>query len=176
MGSHETFTAAVKHVLQVFQECQITYALAGGLAYSALVEPRATLDLDFLILLPNEAIRDFWRRLENHFESLLVHQAPMQFARATIWRAVSFQNGRELILDFLLADSPFHQNALQRALTLDFLGSTLKVVTLEDLVLLKKCANRPQDLADLAKIHAMFQETLDHAYLAYWAQALHLTL
>jgi predicted nucleotidyltransferase len=174
MEINDTLTEHLKTILKALQECRIEYALAGGLAYSALVEPRATMDIDLLILLQDKSIQDFFHLLQERFDSLIVHKEPMQFHLVKIWRAVSFKNNRELILDFLLAESPFHQNALQRAIKLEFSGITLKVITLEDLILLKQCANRPQDVADVANIYAMFKDEIDHNYIEFWSKKLNI--
>ncbi|MBD3305050.1 hypothetical protein GF339_01735 [candidate division KSB3 bacterium] len=174
MGIHDTLTAQLQNVLQVLEACQVKYALAGGLAYSALVEPRATMDIDLLIMLQETSLREILRRLEPSVDSLIAHQAPMQFHRVKIWRVVLFKHNRELILDLLLAESPFHQNALERAVPLDFLGISVNVVTLEDLMLLKKSANRPQDMADVANIYATFGDELDQEYLEFWSNILNL--
>jgi hypothetical protein len=73
------------------------------------------MDIDLLIMLQDKPIQDFFHLVQARFESLVVHPEPRQFHFVKIWRAVSFQNTRELILDFLLAESPFHQHVLQRA-------------------------------------------------------------
>ncbi len=172
MGINETLTEYLRNVLKVLQEGQIEYALAGGLAFSALVEPRATMDIDLLIMIQEKPVQDFFRLLEKHFESLFIHKEPMQFSMIKIWRAVSFKNNTELMLDFLLAESQFHRNVLDRAIELDFLGTTLKVVTLEDLILLKKCANRSQDIVDIENIYVSFDDELDHDYVEYWSKEL----
>lgn len=172
MEINDTLTEYLKNVLKVLQEDQIEYALAGGLAYSALVEPRATMDIDLLVMLRATSIQDFFHRLDEQFDSIVMHKEPMQFHLIKIWRAVSFKNNREIILDFLLAESQFHQNVLKRAIKLDFWGLPLKVVTLEDLILLKKCANRPQDIADVANIYTRFNDEIDHDYVEFWSKKL----
>lgn len=174
MGFNTTLIEHLKTVLHVLEEAQIPYALAGGLAYSALVEPRATLDIDLLIMLAQHDIQPIIQCLELHFDTVIAHQKPMRFRQLCIWRVVSVKNQYDIILDFLLAESPFHQSALKRASVLEVWGMPIRMVRIEDLVLLKQCADRPQDRVDLARIAEVFKDRLDHAYLAYWTDILQL--
>jgi len=48
----------------------------------------------------------------------------------------------------------------------------LHIVTLEDLIILKQCANRDQDKIDVNNIYARFKEKLDHKYIGKWLNKL----
>ena len=48
MDVKETLIDQLKKIVQFLNKQRIDYALAGGLAFSALVEPRATMDIDIL--------------------------------------------------------------------------------------------------------------------------------
>lgn len=172
MGINETLIDHLRSILQVLQQLRMKYALAGGLAFSALIEPRATVDIDLLVLFEHTSIHDVFHALEPAFDALLVHDAPMPFHGITIWRAVGFKHQREIILDFLLAASEFDRQVLQRAISLEFMGMELRVVTCEDLILLKKCAHRDQDLVDITRIYQRFHDEINHEYIAYWSQKL----
>ena len=172
MGINETLIDHLRNILQVLQRLRINYALAGGLAFSALIEPRATVDIDLLVLFEHTSVHALFHALESAFDALLVHDAPMPFRGITIWRAVGFKHQREIILDLLLAASEFHRQALQRAIALDFMGMEIRVVTCEDLILLKKCAYRDQDIVDITRIYQRFHDEIDHEYIAYWSQKL----
>jgi hypothetical protein len=54
----------------------------------------------------------------------------------------------------------------------DFAGIALPIVTIEDLVLLKALADRPQDRADIAGVLAEHGRALDRAYLRHWGSRL----
>ncbi len=155
-------------VIRVLNEQRYEYALAGGLAYSALVAPRATLDIDVLVLMPDRpplALFDGLRSALGVFEP---HPAPMVFKRATIWRAIGGSREREITVDFLLAETEFHRSALERKRTVEFVGLSLPLVAPEDLVLLKALADRPQDRADIDGIFAAYGAALDRDYLTAW--------
>lgn len=176
MDIKETLIDQLKKVVQFLNKQQIDYALAGGLAFSALVEPRATMDIDILIMTKEKEMPGLIDLLGEEFESIIPHKEPMRFDLIKIWRVVSLIDDREMILDFLLAESKFYKNVIERALTIDFFESKLKIVTLEDLVLLKNCAKRAQDIADLDKIYTTFKNEIDHGYVESWSDKLDISL
>lgn len=150
MGVKETLTDQLKRIVQFLNKQKIDYALAGGLAFSALVESIVTMDIDLIVMIKEKQLNDFKDLLKHEFESIITHKEPMQFNLVKIWR----------VINFILAESKFHKNAIERAFEIEFLGSKLKVITLEDLILLKNCANRTQDLADLDKIYETYDARL----------------
>ena len=68
------------------------YALAGGLAYSALVEPRATMDIDVLVILDEVKLRNVVGEIEKRYDSVVVHRAEA-FNSTRIWRMVCVRRG-----------------------------------------------------------------------------------
>lgn len=146
----------------------VPHALAGGLAFSALVEPRATVDIDFLVLAQPDRKPHILSALGLCFDALLPHAEPMRFERASIWRVVGIKGNRELLLDFLLGEDPFHREALTRSTRLSFHGHELHLVTLEDLYILKARAGRPQDRLDIETIERLKGPQLDRSYLRRW--------
>ncbi len=176
MGVKETLTDQLKKIVQFLNKQKIDYALAVGLAFSALVEPRATMDIDLIVMIKEKQLNDFKTLLKHEFESIITHKGPMQFNLVKIWRVINFIEDREMIFDFILAESKFHKNTIERAFEIEFFGSKLKVITLEDLILLKNCANRTQDLADLDKIYEIYNDEIDYGYLKIWSDELNISL
>lgn len=175
MDIDATLTSHLQNVVRVLTEANLRYALAGGLAYSTLVVPRATMDIDVLILLEDASIQQVFERLVFYFDEFHPQHYPVKFALMQIWRTVGIVRQQQVILDFLLAESDFHRSALNRALTIDFRGTPLHIVTLEDLLLLKRCAHRPHDEADIQTIYHLFEQELDQVYITRWQQRLKLT-
>jgi predicted nucleotidyltransferase len=176
MGVKETLTEQLKRIVRFLNEQKIDYALAGGLAFSALVEPRATIDIDLVVMMGESQLSDFKDRLKHEFRSILTHKEPIEFKRAKIWRAVNLIEDLELIFDFIFAESEFYRNVIERAFEIEFFGSKIKIVTLEDLILLKNIAYRKQDLADLDKIYQTYNYEIDDEYLKAWAKELNIRL
>jgi hypothetical protein len=165
-------TAVLTAVIRGLHGQRVDFALAGGLAYSALVTPRATVDIDVLILMPTRPPTDLFEGLRAALPVFRPHDQPMVFRRATIWRALGGEPGREIVLDFILAENDFHRSALARKRTVAFAGMALPIVAIEDLVLLKALAGRAQDRADIEGVLTGAGITLDREYLDQWARRL----
>lgn len=130
----------------------VEYALAGGWAFSALVEPRATTDIDILILLDPPSQATIQSLVSAVFSSTIVHPSPMKVKGVSIWRCMGLRGRQEVIVDFLVADSVFLQSAISRRRQILLGDQIVAVLTLEDLILRKMIAGRLQDQADLEKI------------------------
>ncbi|MBW2012206.1 MAG: nucleotidyltransferase [Deltaproteobacteria bacterium] len=176
MDIKETLINQLKKIVKFLNKQNIDYALAGGLAFSALVEPRATMDIDIILMIKEEQLSGFTKLLEGEFESIIAHKEPMHFNLIKIWRVINFTDDREMIFDFILAESKYHKNVIERAFEIDFFETTLKVITLEDLILLKNCAKRAQDIADLNKIYKALDDEINHEYLKFWSDKLNISL
>ena len=168
MAAQSFLITVLADVIRGMNDRGTEYALAGGLAYGALVEPRATTDVDLLILLDRPARETVATLFSSVFESVIPHSEPMVFKRLSIWRVVGMREGREVIVDLLLAQSDFLKSALERKRTVDFQGLALPIVTLEDLIILKAIAGRLQDRADIEKITQRPELRVDWDYVREW--------
>ncbi len=169
MASESFLIRALSDIISSLNRRGIEYALAGGWAYSALVEPRATTDIDLLILIKHpsrEAISDLLSPL---FSSVIVHQAPIALKGISIWRAVGISQDQEVVVDLLLADSEYLRQALCRRQTVEFDDLPVAILTLEDLIILKTLAGRLQDQADLGRIESRKGDLqIDWSYVQRW--------
>lgn len=169
MASESFLVEALSDLITDFNCRRVEYALAGGWAYSALVEPRATTDIDLLILVEQPSPETIQRLLAPVFDTAVVHPAPMLFRGISIWRSVAMRKEQEVVVDLLLADSAFLRAALARRRTVALGALQVPILTLEDLILLKTLAGRLQDLADLEKIETRKTELqIDWNYVAEW--------
>lgn len=151
----------------------MAYALAGGWAYSALVEPRATTDIDLLILLEPPSREQVQTLVSSLFDSTIIHPAPMVFQGISIWRIVGIRSGQEVIVDFLLANSAYLRTALERRHMVAFGALQVPMLSIEDLMILKMVAGRLQDRAYLEKIHARQADLhVDWTYVDQWKTTL----
>lgn len=173
---YEPFLISVlTDVVRVLHEHRFDYALAGGLAYSALVEPRATMDIDLLIVVEGAPPSALFQAMGPVFDAFTPHANPMRFKNLTVWRAVGIREKKEMIVDFLLAESDFHRTALSRKRVVEWSGLPLPIVTPEDLLILKALGGRLRDQADIEGIKASYGQRLDRKYLASWKQRLGLS-
>jgi hypothetical protein len=138
-----------------------------------LVEPRATTDIDLLILLEQPSREHVQALVSSLFDSTVIHPAPMVFQGISIWRVVGIRSDQEVIVDLLLADSAYLRAALARARAIPFGTLLVPILTLEDLIILKTLAGRLQDRADLEKICARQADLrIDWAYVDHWKETL----
>jgi len=169
MASDTTLVSTLLKIVRHLNQARLQYALAGGWAYSALVEPRATTDIDLLIVLPDTSREAIGRLFAPLFDTVVAHGMPMRFKDLSIWRVVGIRNQQEVVVDLLLAESEFLQHALNRAQPIEFFGQNVPILTLEDLIVMKECAGRLQDRADLEKIRQRQTELqIDRDYVHFW--------
>lgn len=173
MASEPILVQALSDLIADFNRRGVSYALAGGWAYSALVEPRATTDIDLLILLEQPSREHLQALVSALFDSTVIHPAPMVFQGISIWRIVGIRSDQEVIVDLLLADSAYLRTALARARAIPFGTLLVPILTLEDLVILKTLAGRLQDQADLEKIRIRQGDLhIDWVYVDHWKKML----
>ncbi len=169
MATESFLVQALSTLITTFNRRGVQYALAGGWAYSALVEPRATTDIDLLMLVEQPSREGLQSLFSSLFDSLVMHPAPMVFQGISIWRCVGISGDQEVVVDVLLADSEYLRTALARRRTVAFGTLQVPILTIEDLVVLKSLAGRLQDQADLEKIRARQDELhVDLAYVEEW--------
>ncbi len=169
MAAESFLVQALSTLIADFNRRGFEYALAGGWAFSALVEPRATTDIDLLILIEQPSREGIQSLLAPLFDSTVVHPVPMVFRGISIWRIVGIRGHQEVIVDLLLADSEYLRTALARRQTIQFDLLQVPILAIEDLILLKTVAGRLQDQADLEKIHARRDELhVDWGYVEGW--------
>ncbi len=173
MAAEPILVRAFSDLITDFNQRGVTYALAGGWAYSALVEPRATTDIDLLILLEPPSREQVQALVSSLFDSTIIHPAPKVFRGISIWRIVGTPVEQEIIVDFLLADSTYLRTALRRRQMVPFGPLQIPMLSIEDLIILKMVAGRLQDRADLEKIHTRQADLhVDWTYVDQWKTTL----
>jgi hypothetical protein len=125
------------------------YCFIGGLAVQQWGEPRLTRDLDVSLLVGfgSEA---------GYVDSLLGEYAPrIQSARdfALARRVLLLQSGGGIGIDISLAAIPYEELVIGRAAPVEMLpGSTVRLCSPEDLIIMKMFAGRPTDLRDVRSV------------------------
>ena len=165
MNIKETLENQLKKLFQFFNEHKINYALVGEPAFIPIVEPRATMNFYIMLMIKEKKMRGFIDLLEAEFESIIPHEEPMRFSSMKIWRVMNLLEDRLMIFDFLLAESKFFKNVIERAFETDFLESKLKIIISEDLLLLKNWTKLSQNIGNLDKFYSAFKNKTDYSYL-----------
>jgi len=149
----------------------VPYMLMGGMALAVWGRSRFTHDVDLAIALPEKEFPHFLEVLKKAF-FLPAPPRPMLGSRLIACRYLKPSKGLPVQVDLLLARGIYQEQALQRAVTVSLGSLHLRVVSPEDLILLKLLAGRPMDELDVLAVLQEQAKTLDRKYLKHWARHL----
>lgn len=155
--------------VEVFRRARIPYALIGAWALAAWGRPRATLDLDFLVMV-SEADLDrlaarFARAGMKRDEAWLKWNPALRGSQLRL-RYAGFT------IDLLRPRDPHDRQALRRRRRRRLGGGYCWIVAPEDFVLQKLKVGRPRDLEDAQSVLERSRGRLDRPYLRRWARRL----
>lgn len=150
-------------------------AIIGGIAMVARVRPRFTLDVDLVLVVPAGEVRALLALAHDHgwIDEPAETATLLEGGLLRLFRAAP--RDEDPRLDVLFVDGEFLAEVVRRATPLDLGVATLPVATVEDLLLLKLEAHRPQDIDDLLAIKDGCGARLDWRYVRARAAALGLT-
>jgi predicted nucleotidyltransferase len=138
-----------RDLLEEFARGGVEHVVIGGYAYGFHVEPRATKDLDILLQGGDE-------NLARAAAALARYGAPASVVAAVAKLApdeVAYIGQPPLRVDFLRTiDGVSTSEALARAVDTTWDGVAVRVIALDDLIVNKRAAGRPQDLVDAVKL------------------------
>ncbi len=155
-------------IVLALRNARVPYMLIGALALSAWGRPRATLDIDVMIM------------ADTLPEKLVAALAKIGFDRDLAWERYNpflkgiharFHSGN-IVLDILFRKDAHHEAAFGRRRRKYQQGMYLWFPSPEDLTLLKLRAARPPDFADVLGIFKRVGDKLDFIYLSRWARRL----
>ncbi len=168
---------ALRACVALLERMGLPYAVMGGLAVRVYGIPRATYDIDITVAIERDRLAELYEAL-----TALGYTVPElyasgwvdQVAGMPVVKARLFNHTGGLDLDLFLAETPYQRQLLARRVRAEVDGSTVWLVSPEDLILLKLVANRPRDQGDVADIFFV-QGQLDEPYLRHWAGELGVT-
>ena len=169
--------SALRRIVADLAQTGCDFALVGGLAVSAHVEPRFTRDADLVVSVSDDGAAERVLRDLVGRGYLLVATVEQDVAKrlATARLASPVAPDQDLIVDLLFASSGVEREIAARSDSLEVLeGLFIPVAALGHLIALKLLSRddvqRPQDAADLHALHAA--ATADDLALAREAAAL----
>ena len=147
--------STLRQICAALTDANVSFALVGGLAVSALTEPRFTRDADIVVSVRSEAeaealIRDL--RLRGYRIEALVEQEAV--GRLATVRLVRSSEAADPVTDLLFASSGIEPEIVAKAEDIELMpGLRIRVASVAHLIALKVLArddvNRPQDIGDL---------------------------
>lgn len=165
----------LKELCSFLDNAGIEYMLVGGLAVGIWGEPRATVDIDFLVSFKVNDFAVLSNKINDSDKFIFTHAKPMTFAKISLLRA-TLKSNIDVFVDFMFADDAFQKEALRRRQTINIADLTVNIPTPEDLILLKLISGREQDILDAKKVFRLQRDHLDMQYMQSWAEKLHVQL
>lgn len=164
MGVAGDLFETLKSLCALLNDEDIDYCLIGGLAVAILAKPRATEDIDLLILMEERQIPSLVGLLKKRF-TIIQGQNVIHFKNATICRTIlaspTDEKGGIVVVDFLLADHDTYREALRSPLILTVDDQKIPLARPEGLIKMKELSNRPQDLLDIAALKEALNDRSD---------------
>jgi hypothetical protein len=152
---------AVVQIATALESMGIDYMIVGGIANAVWGEPRATIDVDVTVAVENPDMPAAIAGLGRSF-SVAVPD-PDAFVRRT--RVLPLDTPDGIRIDVIFALLSFERDAVHRAATVALAERNVRVVTPEDLILMKIISERPRDQADAEALIRRRANILDRAYL-----------
>ncbi|MGH8263642.1 MAG: nucleotidyltransferase [Steroidobacteraceae bacterium] len=129
------------------QAAQVPAMVVGGVAASILGRPRATRDIDALVMLPEGKWAAVLAAAASHGIAPRIEE-PLKFALRT--RVLLLRHAESGVdIDVILGRLPFEQDAIGRAKFHNLGGVRVKLPQVEDLLIMKAIGQRPRDLRDI---------------------------
>jgi hypothetical protein len=154
----------------------VEVALLGGYAVVTWGVPRATFDVDLLVLAGDQDVQRCLQVLEQRgFGVDPTYRTGWRdrIRDMPLVKAQVFRDGRTISSDLFPVTTPLQRSAFARARTIKVhdAGIEARVVTAADLVLFELMADRPKDRADVQNV-LIVQGIPDPEYLKEWAAKL----
>ena len=141
-------------LLRVFAKHKVAYAVIGGYAVGIHAEPRYTKDLDILIVPEKKNAKALLAAL-SEFGAPISKLSVDELATPGLLYVFGIPPLRVDILNRIVGANV--KALIKRAKKIKIADTSLKVVAIADLIMLKKLAGRKQDLADIEKLKAVKQ-------------------
>lgn len=167
--SEDRLIDALGRAADCFRRCRVDYALVGAWALSVWGRPRATLDIDFLVMVNEEELASLGDRMARSgmpIDQTWLHWNPLL-------------KGSQLRLQYrgvavdLLRPRDLHDRQVFRRRKRKRLGGRYYwIVAPEDFILQKLKVGRPRDFEDALTVLERSGHLLDRKYLSRWADRL----
>jgi hypothetical protein len=152
---------AVVEIAAALESMRIDYMVVGGIANAVWGDPRATIDVDVTVAVENPGLSAAIAGLGRLFKAAVPD--PDAFVRRT--RVLPLDTADGIRIDVIFALLTFERDAVHRAASVVLGDRAVRIVTPEDLLLMKIISDRPRDLADAEALARKRADTLDRTYL-----------
>jgi len=164
----ENLLVALKKLKLLLEKQKISYMLIGGIAVALWGEPRATQDIDIVVLISKDRAFHFLKEAKKYGFSYQEREI-RDLLKASLLRLI-WQKDFFLMIDLIIPDTKYQRIALGRRKREKIGGEYLWFVSPEDLILHKLIAGRAIDIRDAQTVFHRRKEHLDLTYLGKWAK------
>jgi predicted nucleotidyltransferase len=153
--------AAFEALIAAFNDRQIQYAIIGGLAIVQYARVRTTDDIDAILAVSQLSMPGLFDDLKTRgFEVDVMRN--VRELRDGGMTTVQFGG---VLIDLLRPVLPLYARVLDRAITAELLGQSVRISSVEGLIVTKLVAMRPQDEIDIQELLNAFAGKLDLEYI-----------
>lgn len=145
--------------VELLEHRRIACALVGGLAVSLRGQPRMTVDVDLVVHADVADALGLVSELSQTTFDPLFPGVEEVVTKAFILPLRHRRTG--IRVDLAIGISGFERNAISRATRMAIGAANVPVVTIEDLLVMKALAGRPQDEEDIRGIVALHNNSID---------------
>lgn len=163
---HQKLIQALDEVSTFLEMHGVRHLIMGGIANAVWGKPRVTHDIDFKVLLGERSIHEFVALISTHFRCRVAD--PEAFARHTYVLPIYASN--QVAIDLGLGFLPYEEQAVERAISIEYQGVAFPVCTAEDLIVFKAISEREKDWSDIEGILTRQGDKLDQAYVLDWLE------
>lgn len=161
----QSFLAPLEALQKLIEKFDNRGVVIGGIASSLLGKTRLTADLDMMILLSIKDIPDLIREAENAGLEMRVDNAD-EFARKNRVLLLRHRDSATNI-DITLGNLPFEEEVVERSQLINIGKISIRLPTVEDLIIMKAVAHRAKDMLDIQGI-VDANPNLDKQRIEYW--------
>jgi len=153
------------------------YMLTGSLVSSMQGEPRATHDIDLVVTVTPESVKQLLQEFSAECYYFDIPAAQAAVEQGGMFNILS--NTGDKVDIWTLTDSEFDQMRFSRRQSIEFLGRSIKVSSPEDTILMKLLWSKQnggsaKQLYDASRVYDLQQDSLDLDYLETWMDKLDL--
>lgn len=164
----ESFDDFCRACLDLLKARRTKYLIVGGVAVTAIGEPRFTADLDAIVFVDPIHLERLISYATNHG---FTGDLEDELAVARAGGSVRLTRGR-FHFDLIIRSLFIEDQALARSRTIKVFRRSVRFPSPEDLLVLKLVAGRPRDLLDLEGIVRRHGRKLDRDYIERTLQTL----
>ena len=159
------FKDLIERIAEALDQSGLPYMIIGGQAVLYYGEPRFTKDIDITLGADTQALEEVLFLTVRLDLDLLVKEVE-DFVRKTMVLPTQ-DRSTGIRVDFIFSHSLYERQAIDSAMNVNFGAVSVKISSLEDVVIHKIVAGRPRDIEDIKNI-LLKNPDYDKKYITHW--------